>query len=116
FGHGPRAAWCDYHEEVAGTVTVMDVVFGNTVAFVTGHNDARGFLWDPLSGNPTCLTDGLIAPGIDPDDCLSEPGKGTQAVVCGGGADGLLWGFILASSNGPGGFSNPGTAGTVTSP
>jgi len=97
FGHGPWAEWCGYHQEAAGTVTVSDFVFGSTVGFSTGSADANSWVADPVTGENTCLTDGVISPATDleGDDCLSGYGYGTQLVPCPGGGDGLLWVFLL---------------------
>jgi len=126
FGHGPWATWCGFHQEVAGTVTVNDLVFGPTVSFVTGSGDTNSWVPDPLTGENTCVTDGVISPGTDPegDDCLSDRGTGTQAVTCPGGGDGLLWVFIggvdctLTLVPPPPKLvcKNPAVVGTITSP
>ncbi|HWH07714.1 MAG TPA: hypothetical protein VNX21_00845 [Candidatus Thermoplasmatota archaeon] len=100
FGHGPWATHCGFHQEAAGTVTVNDGVFGPTVSFVTGSGDTNSWVADPTTGANTCVTDGVISPGTDPegDDCLSASGTGAQTVVCPGGGDGLLWVFLAGVS------------------
>ncbi|HWH08032.1 MAG TPA: hypothetical protein VNX21_02460, partial [Candidatus Thermoplasmatota archaeon] len=123
FGHGPWAEHCGNHREAAGTVTVSDFVFGNTVAFATGSNDANSWIADPVTGENTCVTDGLISPATDADDCLSPTGTGTQPVVCPGGGDGGLWAILYHDWHGGPPRSESGglagsdhTMGTVTSP
>ncbi|HWH08916.1 MAG TPA: hypothetical protein VNX21_06930 [Candidatus Thermoplasmatota archaeon] len=122
FGHGPWATWCGYHQEVAGTVTVTDLVWGKTVGFATGSSDAYSWVPDPVTGANTCITDGIISPGSDDDDCLSASGTGTQGVVCPGGGDGLLWVLLyvvdcsLWISPPTLACSSPPTVGTITSP
>ena len=115
FGHGPWAEHCGLHQEVVGTVTVTDLVFGLTVAFVTGSDDQQSWVPDPTTGENTCITDGVISPGTDADDCLSAHGTGTQVVVCPGGGDGGLW-VVLDNSVSPRQVSNPPTSGTISSP
>ncbi|HWH08678.1 MAG TPA: hypothetical protein VNX21_05720 [Candidatus Thermoplasmatota archaeon] len=130
FGHGPWATHCGFHQEAAGTVTVSDLIFGATVGFVTGSGDTNSWVPDPVTGENTCVTDGVISPGTDPegDDCLSAGGAGTQPITCPGGGDGLLWVFIGHGTGGgssesgcnikPSGIgcSNPGVMGIITSP
>ena len=121
FGHGPWATHCGFHQEAAGTTTVTDLVFGQTVAYVTGSGDTNSWVADPTTGENTCVTDGVISPGTDleGDDCLGAVGTGVLPVTCPGGGDGLLWGFVsgLEAVVGPSpGAANPATTGTVTSP
>jgi len=105
FGHGPWATHCGYHQEVDDTVTVLDHVLGANVRFATGSDGTNSWVPDPVTGENTCLTDGVINPGGG-SDCLSAWGTGTQPVVCPGGGDGLLWVILEA----------PYTTGSVTSP
>ncbi|HWH08888.1 MAG TPA: hypothetical protein VNX21_06790 [Candidatus Thermoplasmatota archaeon] len=125
FGHGPWADWCGLHDETAETVTVVDSAFGRTVVFVTGANDP--FDWIPDGGGQnTCLTDGLLAPLLDPGDCLSLPGTGTQPITCPVSGDGLLWVFVEALAcdaevrrsppDAHVACANVPTLGTITSP
>ncbi|HWH08918.1 MAG TPA: hypothetical protein VNX21_06940 [Candidatus Thermoplasmatota archaeon] len=107
FGHGPWATHCGYHQEIVGSISVMDFAFGTSVSLMAGSNDANSWVPDPWTGQNTCLTDGLISPATDPegDDCVSWAGAGVP-VACPGGGDGLLWVILVG----------PHTSGTLSSP
>ncbi|HWH08578.1 MAG TPA: hypothetical protein VNX21_05215 [Candidatus Thermoplasmatota archaeon] len=110
FGHGPWAQHCKLTQEVRTSITVEDAWWGRNVGFVTGSDDTTSGVPDPVTGENTCITDGIISPGTDSDDCLSALGTGTQTVTCPGGGDGLLWVFLA--------YGNPGypppVGGTIT--
>ena len=127
FGHGPWATHCGLHQEAAGTVTVTDLAYARDVAFVTASGDTNSWVPDPATGENTCMTDGVISPGTDPegDDCISAwrgvpPSNNPQEVVCPGGGDGALWVYVLGFAPAVGvgvlGLPNPATVGIITSP
>ena len=115
FGYGPWAdePICAYglHEH-GGSIAVNDVVFGSNVGFVTAQDDTSGPVIVWTATGIVCTTNGIIAPHVDFDDCIS-----TSAVPCGpGGGDGGLWVVLsqMAQENGGVSASNPATAGTIT--
>jgi len=127
FGHGPWATHCGFHQEAAGTVTVTDLTYQRDIAFVTASGDTNSWVPDPVTGENTCMTDGVISPGTDPegDDCISAwrgvpPSNNPQEVVCPGGGDGALWVYVLGFAPAVGvgvlGLPNPATVGIITSP
>lgn len=94
FGHGTWAEHCGFHLETRGSISL-----DRNTPFLLGSDDALGFLFDPETGENTCITDGIISPNTDleDDDCLSQPGTGTQPITCPGGGDGLLWVLLLTA-------------------
>lgn len=84
FGWGPYAATCGVNVH-GPDVTVVDLVI--SPAFEIAADDMDG---SPIGID--CLTDGIIAPGVDSDDCLTTPyAPGTAGRTCGGGGDGGFW-------------------------
>lgn len=112
FGWGPWAdePVCRYGLNVHGPdVAVADFMF--PPIFELGADDMEGpFLFvDPSTGEVSCVTDGLISPGLDGDDCLTlpygpSPFSGVTGTTCGAGGDGGYWVILDA----------PAYAGIVT--
>lgn len=103
FGWGPWASDpdCGFGVFVHGPyVLVSDVTFAE-VAFTIGEDDMDGpQVVTDATGATTCMTDGMITPDMDPDDCIS-PVYVTRGQTCGtGGGDGLYWVFIGFTSEG----------------
>lgn len=123
FGHGQWAndVLCDYRLNVHGANVVLhDLVFGSLVAFVVAEDDQTGptYIRDPALGDDYyCVTDGLIAPSVDWDDCVSPTYLGSGQTCGSGGGDGGYWVIILhGGEEGATGVTvfNPHTVGTVT--
>lgn len=92
FGLGPFADICG-HLPYGGTYTVTDLLSAN-IAFITGADDMSRTNGDEDDLLPGCLTDGIITPELDADDCLSTVFVNT-GTACGAGGDGLSWVFLL---------------------
>lgn len=84
FGWGPWAATCGVNVH-GPDVSVVDYVY--MPHFQLGADDRDGSIL-----GLDCLTDGIIAPGIDADDCLTAPyAPGFVGQTCGYGGDGGFW-------------------------
>lgn len=79
-GHGPWASTCGM-DALGSFVSNLEIT-----AFFIGADDAGG-------NTVPCLTDGLIAPTVDTDDCLGGPYVLSASIPCQGGGDGLVWVF-----------------------
>lgn len=114
FGWGPWAEHCGVNVH-GPDVFVTDVVLGPIVPFVIGVDDATGFVLDDQGGN-TCITDGVISPGVDleGDDCLAGVYR-ILGQTCGGGGDGGYWVVLdlLAEADEHVDAAVPSTVGTL---